>query len=518
MFRTRLSAGVEVNASALRIALVVPRPTPTVVKVYEQELAPGDEVRAGLLAAQALDRLGAKGADVHLAFAPGRPGASRHQLFVAPRKLRAAELNQLALRELKRDTTLDAGAALFAVERLGLAEGEGSGDSHLLVALARAEVEPVAAALLDAKKVVRSATSSAMALYRAAAVSGLPADGVVALALLERRRSSLIVLDHGVPKFFRNLPSAFGAGHDAADEAVASQALARELDLSLVYFAQQFRPKQVGTVMIVGEPAFADRVSDWLEESPKYEVMRFGASPRLAIDPAVTGSLAPFAVAIGAALGPKSRAVPDLLPAELKGQPERALVFVAAGVVLLAFVAGTVHLRQSHVERLDRQTARLDRDRNAFAQLARRVEAASKIDLLATDAQRWEELFEDQDSYHRRAARLLYSLPSAVPAHAKLLLAELRGAPPLRLQPGQPPPAKGTAPNLQLHLEGTVKAADIDSAQAELRSLVEAAEKLPTVTSAELAPIKAPATTGGILELPFTLDLAVRDRLPELKR
>ncbi len=514
----RLSAGVEISSSAIRLALVSFRPNPTVVQVLEQELGRGEDARAGAIAAQALDRLRAKHANVHLAFTPGRPGAMRHQLFVTPKRLRQAELKALALRELKRDSALDQNSALVALERLGPMDGPAAGDTHLLVALAKGEVEPAAAALLNERKVVRSATSSAMALYRAAAVSDLPTQGVTALVLLDQRHSSLIVLDEGLPRFFRDLPGLSGA-REVVSEGAASQALARELEISLVYFAQQHRPKQVETVMVVGAPALADPVAHSLEESPKYRVVRFGPSPKLAVDPAVKGPLSPFAVAIGAALGPKTRPVPDVLPVELKGRPERAIAFVGIALLVVALMTVIVQVRRGRFVAFEREQTRLSTWRDRYQDVARKVQNAKKIDAELAQAQAWKHLFDHYDRYHRRAAELFYALPAALPADAKLT--SLLLAPPLPSAGGEKTVPSSKAPNWQLKLKGIVEAQDLPSAQTELASLVANARKLPAVTDAVLEPITQPTTKEdakqGALRLPFTLDLSVRDTIEELE-
>lgn len=515
MFGTRLSAGVEVTASSVRIALLSLKASPTVLKCEEVPVNPGEEQRCGAIISQALERLGARDADVHLAFS-GQPGTVRHQLFVAPDKLTRAELRAVAARELKRDASLDLKNAVFAVSSLGKDETEAGGQRHLLVALHREQLEEVATGLLDHKRVVRTATTAPMALFRAATVADVPEQGIVALALLDPRRSSLIVLEKGVPRFFREIPTAFGTGRES-DNSLVAQALARELDISLVYFAQQHRPRQVDTVMIVGEPAVADRVSEWMEEVPKYRVVRFGAGPKLAVDPAVTANLSAFAVAIGAALGPKVKAVPDLLPTELRGRPERAYALVAAAVVAVLFLAVTVQLRQKHVQQRLTETARAEAARNDYSDLEHRVELASRTDVQASQARKWQELFENHDTYHLRYAQLLHGIPRALPDRAKVTVLDISD-PSKRsnLVPGVPVGAPAAdAPNLRLHLEGLVRAGDVSTAQGDLRLLVQTLERMPTVKSVELSPIKAPAgSAGGLLDLPFTIDVLVHNTFP----
>jgi hypothetical protein len=510
VFGNRLSIGIEVHAGGARIAVLTLKPSPTVLRCVDVVVPPGDEGRALTLMEKALTQAGVPGANVHLAFSPAS-GAMRHLLFGAP-KLKKPELMQVAFRELKKDNTLDAATAFLALESLGSDEGE-SVQRHMLVALHREPVEEAATLLAANKHVVRSATTTPMALLRAAGVASLPGDGVVALALMDPRRSSLLVLDRGVPRFFRDIPTSVASSRES-DDTVIAQALARELDISLVYFAQQFRPKQVDTVMVVGDPAVAERVIEWMEEVPRYRIVRFGPSPGLAIEPQVQENLAAFAVAVGAALGPKVKGAPDLLPTELRGRPERAYVLMGAGALATIFLAATMSVRAGKADRLSVESGRADLARSRYEELKRQVEAASVVDQRFGQALRWNALFEDMEAYHARGTRIWRSLPELMPPRAKvvgLATSDLGKRP---VPPGAQPPPPGEAPNVRFHVEGVVRANDLGTAQADLSTFIQRLESIPGATGVEPAPLKSQNEGHGWVEQPYIVDVPVKNRFP----
>ena len=444
------TVGVEIFPGGVRIALLSMRPSPTVVKCEEITLAPGDAGKLGTIVSTTLDRIGARRSDdIHLAFS-SPSGLSRHHILATP-KMNKAELQALAARELKKEGSLDIANALYTIEEI-------SGDElkrNLLVALQREQVEQTATMLLANKRRLRSATTAPMALFRAASVATVPQESIVALALLDTRRSSLLVLDNGVPRLFRDIPT-FLASREGADENVAAQALARELDLSLVYFAQQNRPKQVDTLVIVGAPGIADRVSEWAEEAGKYRVVRFGAGPKLSVSSGVTGNLAPFAVAIGAALGPKVREIPNVLPTELRSKPEQAYALTAACFAAALFL-GATYLRRTEIKlQLDKTQEDVQQARAQFEVLKNEIKAAELKDKQENQALAWIARFELLDNHRAVAQKLIQNLSVAMQPKTKvsvLSIAELNEPPP-KAAPGAP---VTKPPNLRLTIDGIVR-------------------------------------------------------------
>jgi hypothetical protein len=444
------TVGVEIFPGGVRIVLLAMRPSPTVVKCEEIALAPGDAGKLGTIVSTTLDRLGAKRSDdIHLAFS-SPSGLSRHQILATP-KMNKAELQALAGRELKKEGSLDISNALYSIEEI-------AGDDlkrNLLVALQREQVEQTATMLLANKRRLRSATTAPMALFRAASVATVPQDAIVALALLDTRRSSLLVLDKGVPRLFRDIPT-FLATREGADETVSAQALARELDLSLVYFAQQNRPKQVDTLVIVGAPGISERVSEWAEEAGKYRVVRFGAGPKLGVASGVTANLAPFAVAIGAALGPKVREIPNVLPTELRSKPEQAYALTAACFATVLFL-GAIYLRRTEIKlQRDKTDEEVQQARSRFDSLKAEVKAAELRDQQERQALAWTAQFEQLDNHRAVAQQLVQHLSVAMQPKTKvsvLSISELNEGP-SKATPGA---ASVKSPNLRLAIEGLVR-------------------------------------------------------------
>jgi hypothetical protein len=510
IFGSRLSVGIEIHAGGARIAVLSLKPAPTVLRCVDVPVPPGDEGRALTLMEKALTQAGVPGANIHLAFSPAS-GAMRHILFGAP-KLKKTELTQVAMRELKKDNSLDAATAYLAIESLGSDEGDAV-QRHMLVALHREPVEEAATLLAANKHVVRSATTTPMALLRASSVASLPGDGVVALALMDPRRSSLLVLDRGVPRFFRDIPTSVASIREN-DETIIAQALARELDISLVYFAQQFRPKQVDTVLVVGEPSVSERVIEWMEEVPRYRLVRFGASPGLAVEPQVQESLAAYAVAIGAALGAKTKGTPDLLPAELRGRPERAYVLMGAGVLASIFLALTMSVRAGKTDRLGIENGRADLARTRYEELKRQVEDAARVDVRLGQALRWNALFEDMEAYHVRSTRIWRRLPEVMPPRAKAVALSTSDLGKRPVAPGAQPPPPGEAPNVRFHVEGVVRANDLGTAQNDLGAFIQSLESIPGAAGVEPAPLKSQNEGLGWVEQPYIVDVPVKNRFP----
>jgi hypothetical protein len=491
----KLVAGVECSGTGIRIALLTLKPVPTVIHCEEIQVQPGDEPRIGILVSP-------------------QPAPGRHYLFTAP-KLTRSELLQVAVRELKRDGTVDPNNAYYTVDALEAAdtEGGGKGQRYLLVALAKEPVDVAALALLESKLVVRSATTSAMGLMRAAQVTDLPTSGITALAQLDIRRSTLLVLENGVPRFFRDIPTSFAkGGREGADDALIAQALARELDISLVFFAQQFRPKQVDTVMIVGDAEVADRVSEWLEESQTYKVVRFGANPKLRTQPNTPSNLLPYAAAVGAALGGVKRApASDLLPSDLRGRPERVIATgIAAAVVILELV-GIMQLRAQAVHRTDEAEARLLNAKTQFDEMKSHITAASELDDAASHSDVWHGFFDNVDLYHKKFAGFLFHLEKTVPGRTHFTRASASTI--LGVRP--PPPAGKKQSDIRVHLEGLARNTDLMSAQGEVLNTYRATENLtPEVLSSTLQPLPTPPVRNGVVEMPFVIDLDVTDAFP----
>jgi len=511
LFERHLSAGVEIGELTARIALLKPRGVPTVVACEEIVAEPGQEMQLGAMAAKALERMGAARADVHLAYLPPQAPALRHQIFSGP-KLRRGELAMVAARELKKDGAADPSQMFIGVEPAGtgapVAEGEQPQNRYLLVALARGLIEESAPALLESKKLLRTATSSAMSLLRLASVAELPTQGCVALAQLDLRRSALLVLEEGVPQFFRDIPM---PAHGSRDDPLLAPALAREIDISLVYFAQQYRPKIAETLMIVGDGDISERVADLLEDSRAYHVVRFGPGSRLAAAPEVTTSLAPYAAAIGAALGPRVRPVPNLLPAELQSRPERPIAIAIGASVIIAILLVVLQLRGIELDRQEQALTKLRQLRGEYALVERRVSEAARLDIASQGADRSRDVFSGYDEYQKNQAKLLFGFPATLPEKCRVDTVILA---PLELRMGARAPGPSD-PTVRLRLEGNVRAGDLASAQADLKQLVHALEGLPTVKSVELLPVSGVVTTAsGVIEVPFAIETLARNIFP----
>lgn len=509
MIGTNLTVGIEFGLQRARIAVVQLGSTPQVLYCEELNVPPGDEHRLGALCAEALNRLGAKKADVHLAFSPAATGAMRHGLFVTPR-LKGNELKQVALRELKKDALAKADASYLAAEPLDAFQDEQvEKQVNLLVAVDKDTVDQPASALLDGKCIVRTATSSSLALWRLASALDLPAtSNVCAIVQTGARRSSLLVLEQGIPRFLRDIPTTFGRGKEE-DEHLLAEALARELDLSLVYFAQQHRPRHVDTVVVVGDTELAESISDWIEDGGRYHVVRFADSGKLAVAQTAPDNLLPYAVAIGAALGPKTRVVPDVLPSELRAKPERVYALAAGSVVLVLLILVMVLIRGGRLSNLEVGEERLRIAESAFNDMEKTLSSASTMDGTAARAAIWQAQFDAHDAYHKQLASLLHKLPTTVPdmtyLHTIKLSAFERDARAL---------VKPDTPQWKLTVNGAVLAEDLKEAQTDLKRLVDAFEALPTVKGIDLKPIKAPLLVGGNVELPFSFDAALVNPFP----
>jgi hypothetical protein len=513
----KLIAGVELHSQGARIALLTLKPVPTVVHCEEIATQPGDETRLGPLIAKALYRYGAKRADVNLVFTPPQPAPSRHQLFTAP-KLRSSELVQVAVRELKRDGTIDPANSYFCVETLETAETESGakGKRYLLVGLAREVLDVVATSLLASKLVVRSATTSPMGILRVAALQDLPKKGCVAVCQLDPKRSMLMVLDNGIPQFFREIPTTFArGGREGADDTLIAQALAREIDISLVFFAQQFRPKHVDHIMVVGDAEIADRVTEWLEDNESYTLVRFEANQKLTQLPNTPPNLLPFAAAIGAALARQKGAIDvDVLPSQLRGRPERVWSLAVGAVTLVVLMVAVMGARKHVVDISSEDEARLLAARNNYMDLERRIAAARNIDDSVGHAEKWEGFFEGVQLYHRRLGNFLAQLSNASPQKGAFREVKMEPAPFPR-----PPPPKGKADaNLKVAIAGAVVAPDLSSAQSEVLHTYRALETIRDVQTATLSPLTNQSNNAQGTRLPFEVKLDLSCPLPGVKK
>lgn len=513
MLRSGRIVGVEIAGARARIALVAPRPVPTVVACQEIVVEPGSERNLPALVARAITQLGARRADVHLAFSPPTAGAARHLLFNAP-KLSRSELQQVALRELRKDPLAHPDESYTAVEALDSVEIEGGtkAQRYLLAALNKEIVDNFAVALLDARLVIRSATTGPLALVRTASLFEQPGR-LIALVGVDSARSTLLVIENGIPRFFRDIAGSPKGGRDDSDT-LAAQALARELDISLVYFAQQNRPKQVAAVFVSGVPELVDQVSEYLDDRGTYDLPTLAPGPGLHVVAEMTAPLATYAVAIGAALGSRTKSAPDLLPSELRGRPERLIALVAASVLVLAATFGIVQLRAGALAEQDREEQRHRSASETFDRVKREVEVESRLEEAAVQAGKWRTFFGGVDDHHRQLGQLVVGVAGAVPASARLTRFQFdRSATPAV----RPVPVAGAAVDETthvVHLEGHVRAPGLPVAQDELRRLVRALELLPGVKLVELAPIKNPGLAGDEVEIAFSLEVRVKAPFP----
>lgn len=513
MLRPRLSAGVEIGGGSVRLVLLQPKPVPTVLRCREFPLGPGDEGAAGRLVAKALAEIGAKGANVHLAFSI--PGAPPAKLLNAP-KLKRSELRQVALRDLRRDAQMDASKLYFEIERLGTValEGGTTAEQYLVASLAQPQLDEVAGTLHSARYVLRSAISSSLGVLKAAGVSDLPKGKVVAVAHLDPRRSSLVIVEDGVPRFFRDFPTDQSR---MPDEEMLCQAIARELDLSLVYFMQQHRPKQVDSVLVVGTPVYADRVIELLDSHKSYGVVRFGPGEKLKVAPGVSTQLGPYAAAIGAALGEGAVPVPNVLPTELRGQPERLMAIVASSLVILATVGGILQVRATHTERLEVEEARVQAAQQQLSGLVPKVDAIARMADAAGHAEKWNGFFDAQDTRHHKLGHLLVELSRVLPDNGRLSK--------VTLEPAEAPAqnartrraaarrneaaAAGNQPTHKLKVEGIVQGADLAAIQPALLAFDTDIKNLPGVLRADRHPWKSSRPERGVEEIAFSVELFV---------
>lgn len=515
MFRPRLSAGVEIGGGSVRLVLLQQKPVPTVLRCKEFPLGPGDEGAAGRLVSKALAEIGAKGANVHLAFSI--PGAPPAKLMTAP-KLRRSELRKVALRELRRDAQMDASKLYFEIEQLGTVDLEGgtTAEQYLVASLAQPQLDEVAGTLHSARYVLRSAISSSLGVLKAAGVSDLPQGKVVAVAHLDPRRSSLVIVEDGVPRFFRDFPT---DQSKVPDEEVLCQAIARELDLSLVYFMQQHRPKQVDSVLVVGTSAYADRVIELLDTHKSYGVVRFGPGERLRTAPGVSTQLGPYAAAIGAALGEGPVPVPNVLPTELRGQPERLLAIVAASIVLVATVGGILQVRVKHTERLEAEEARVEAAQQQLSVLVPQVDAIARMADAAGHAEKWNTFFDEHATRHHKLGHLLVELSRVLPDGGRLsrVMLEPHSTQPVNPRARRAAARRGAAaatageaePTHKLKLEGFVRGPDLATIQPALLAFDNDIKSLPGVLKAERHPWRSSRPEPRVEEISFSVDLFV---------
>jgi hypothetical protein len=519
----KLVAGIELYSAGARLVLMTLKPVPTVVHCEEIPLQIGDEGRLGAIVAKSLHKFEAPRADVNLVFTPPLPAPGRHHLFHGP-KMRKSELAQVSVRELRREGSLDPEKAYLTVDALDSVESDAeakteaakAGQRYLIVALSREPVDVAVMGLLEAKLVVRSATTSVMGILRALSTMDLPKQGCVAVCHLDAKRSAMVVIDNGVPRFFRDIPTTFArGGREGGDDSLIAQALAREIDISLVFFAQQNRPKHVDTIVVVGDTEIADRVVEWLGDNQAYNILRFGASPKLLALPNAPANLLPYAAAIGASLA--SRKGPfsgDLLPSELRGRPER-VVSIALGACLLIVLMGFVMNARVRAARItdEREQLRVARE-TEYRLLEPKVEKARKIDEAAVQADRWGAFFETLQLYHRRYGNIMSGLESALPARGVFSEVSVKDAGSPR-----PPPLQGKLDaNLVMSVIGHVTAADLPAAQADVLTTFHALETMKSVQTAALNPLRDASSTPAGLRLPFTMTLSIANAFPGQKR
>jgi len=515
------AVGIELHPEGLRLVHMQVRPGLALLHAESVPLPDGDLARLPMLALLTLDRLGLREVDIHLAFTP-ESGRGRHALFAGP-KLRPAELQALALRELRRDGGLDPAQSFFAVADLGETDDGSGGRQRLLVGMPREQVEAVASLLRANGYRVRGATSAQVALLQSGELSELPPQGVVAMALLDPARSLLVVLEQGRPKLFRDIPTPSQDG--AQDDSQLAEALWRELEISLIFYAQQFRPSQVDALVVVGATAVAERVAEWAEETERYRVVRFGEHPSLRVDELVQEPLSPFAVAMGTALSGRSRLQANLLPPELRSRPERLYALTLACLLALGFLAGTLWWRA----RLGNDAAALEQNLTAHraehAALAQRLSEVAATDARTLGALRWRQFLQRHDRQHTDEARLLGVLPEAMPANGRIIRLRLADLPPPpalingRAPDKAAPPPVADPPTRQLQVEGAIAAADLRAAQEGLLQLKRRLEQVPRVASVELMPLqqrpRAPgADPSADTELPFTVNVLLRTSSP----
>jgi len=441
----KIIAGIELFAQGARVALVTLKPVVTVVHCAELAFQTGDETRVAQMVTKVLEDAGVAKADAHLVFTPPAPANGRHALFIAP-NMKKAELQQIATRELKREGSLDAEKSLYVVDKLGAAEAiEGEANSagqwHMITALQREPVEATANSFAGSRLVLRTASTSMVGILRALSLVEMPKEVCVAVCHLDPKRSALMVLDNGTPRFTRDIPTTFArGGREGADDMLVAQAVAREIDISLVFFAQQHRPKHVDHLIFVGDAEIAERVQEFLGEAQGYNITRFVPNEKLVAAEGVPANLLSYAPAIGAAMASrKARFYADVLPAEMRGRPEQA-IGVAIGAVLLAVMM--VFIAQSYrtaTQLATEQTKRVKEAEAKFEKLAPQVETLKKLDEQYAFADRWVGFFESLNIYHRRVGNFLFNLPNTLPVTGLYTSVEIHDLP-----PPHPPPLPGS--------------------------------------------------------------------------
>jgi hypothetical protein len=325
----------------------------------------------------------------------------------------------------------------------------------------------------------------------------------------------LMVLENGVPQFFREIPTTFArGGREGADDTLIAQALAREVDISLVFFAQQFRPKHVEHIMVVGDAEIADRVTEWLENNESYTLVRFESNTRLAQLPNTPPNLLPFAAAIGAALTRQKGAIDvDVLPSQLRGRPERVWSLGVGAIVLVLLMLVVSQLRHQAVQRSSEEETKLLTARSSYVDLERRIAAARFIDESVAQAEKWEGLFENFQLYHRRLGNVLSQLSTTVPLRGAFHEIRVEQAPFPR-----PPPQKGKLDaNIRIIIAGSVVAPDLNSAQSEVLHTFHALEAVRDVQLATLSPLTNQKSGAEGVRLPFEVRLDVSCPLPGVK-
>lgn len=509
MLRRRLSAGVEIGSSTARLVLIQPRPVPTVLKVRELPLGQGDDNARGRLIAKALNELGAKGANVHLAFST--PGAPPAKLFQAP-KLRRAELRQVAMRELRRDAQLESSKMHFDVERIQtvpLEDGR-SAEQYVAGSLEAAVLNGVAGALHSARHVVRSATSSTLAAMKTASFSELSPDKVVAIAHVDSRRSSLMVLQGGLPLFFRDFPN---DQYQVKDEAMISQTIAREMEISLVYFAQQHRPKKVESIMVLGSPTWLDRVSEIIESEGVYELIRFGENDKFKVAKGVPKDLNPFAAAIGAALPAGKTHMPNVLPRDLRGQPERVLAVVVTAVLILAGAAGIMQLRDTHTERLEQEQQRFEAAQGKLAVMLPQIDKIGRTADAAGHAEKWSLFFEGKEQEHYRMGNFLVELAQILPKNGHISRMSIEPqvtTPNPRARARQAAAKSESEYSHKVALQGVIRGSDLSSLPPALLAFDADLKALPGVVNTVRYPWGSSSPQRGVEEISFSVDLYVK--------
>lgn len=509
MISGRPSVGVEISERTVRLAMVQPGAVPKVLKVKEVPLPEGGGARAlGKVVAKALGEMKAKAANVHVVFSPPPTETLRHALFTGPR-LNKRELQQVVARELRKDAQIQPAQVYAEAEPMDQVKVDGvMAQRYLLLAMSRRLLDDGIDSLIDAKLVLRSMSSVAMGVLRAASLVHLPESKHLAVLHVDERRSLLMVMENGMPLFFREFPIELRSENGETE--YMTQALAREVELSLVYFAQQNRPKRVDTVLVVGSGEESAKVAEWLEDRSTYALATFGANEKLQVDPSVQEPLAPFAGAIGAGLGRKGALpIPDLLPAELRVRPERMLGVMAAAALVIGFLFFCVHLRAGETERYDAAAQKVAKLQTALASMEPAIEEAAKADREAAYVMKWQAFFEATETRNRKWAAMLTELSKKMPM--KVHLTQFTTTSRTQKDPKNPRAKEIT--ETYVRLNGATRGNDAREAQEHLRELVAVAQALPTVSRTNLPSLPRPVIgDDGLTRIDFSLELFYENR------